>query len=121
MSAAVDAPPAEAETLQQAQFLENTNLKRLLETPRTKEALRRTGLTAEELAIKSYHEFFLPGDYPERQRLRDATYGTTLLRINIYFIILFRKTILSRKKPPDERNVFSWTIFFTPLDRILWA
>lgn len=53
-----------------AQQCENRNLTRMLDTPRMKEACRRTGILASELRVKALQEFAVIGDRPERQRLR---------------------------------------------------
>jgi hypothetical protein len=42
----------------------------LKETPRTKEALRRCGMTLNELRIKAFQDFAQPTDNIETQRLR---------------------------------------------------
>jgi len=51
-------------------------VQRLLDTPRTREAFQRSGLRKEELQVKSYQDFYVPGDLPEKQRLRFNHYET---------------------------------------------
>merc|ERR1719191_1470375 len=52
------------------------SVQRLLDTPRTKEAFKRSGIQKEELAVKAFQDFFVPGDLPEKQRLRFNHYET---------------------------------------------
>merc|ERR1719399_2605617 len=51
-------------------------VQRLLDTPRTKDAFLRSGLTKADLVVKAYQDFFVPGDLPEKQRLRFNHYET---------------------------------------------
>lgn len=46
-----------------------TNLK-ALDTPRTREACRRLGLVLEDLQIRTFDTFHIPGDLKEKQQLR---------------------------------------------------
>jgi len=41
-----------------------------LDTPRTREACRRLGLVPEDLSIRSFESFAIPGDLKEKQQLR---------------------------------------------------
>jgi len=59
-----------AETIEAAQRLESRNLEGRLDTPRFREALRRTGVQKNELRVKNLQEFHVNGDLPERQRMR---------------------------------------------------
>lgn len=56
-----DVRPPTAEVDEQAQALD---------TPRTREACRRLGLTLEDLRMRPYSEFYIPGDFPAKQQLR---------------------------------------------------
>merc|ERR1719281_1774511 len=58
------------QVLDMAQQIENRNLSRLLDTPRTKEACKRTGILPSELRVKALQDFAIIGDRPERQRMR---------------------------------------------------
>lgn len=53
-----------------AQEIENRNLSRKLDTPRTKEACKRTGILPSELRVKALQEFNQVGDPPARTRMR---------------------------------------------------
>jgi len=52
------------------------SVQRLLDTPRTREAFLRSGLRKEELQVKSYQDFHVPGDLAEKQKLRFHHYET---------------------------------------------
>jgi hypothetical protein len=45
-------------------------MQKMMETPRTKEACRRLGITLGELQFRSMADFAVPGDMPEKQQLR---------------------------------------------------
>jgi len=45
-------------------------VQRLFDTPRTHDALKRSGITSKELQVKSYQDFYVAGDLPEKQRMR---------------------------------------------------
>eukprot|EP00933_Yihiella_yeosuensis_P005541 TRINITY_DN110073_c0_g1_i1.p1 TRINITY_DN110073_c0_g1~~TRINITY_DN110073_c0_g1_i1.p1 ORF type:complete len:533 (-),score=141.83 TRINITY_DN110073_c0_g1_i1:117-1715(-) len=57
----------------QSEIEANLNQK-ALDTPRTKEACRRLGLTLEDLAIRTVDSFYIPGDLKEKQQLRFEHY-----------------------------------------------
>jgi len=43
---------------------------KLLETPRTKEAMRKLGITSDEVQVKQFQDFYVAGDMVDKQRLR---------------------------------------------------
>jgi len=86
--------------LDMAQQIENRNLSRLLDTPRTKEACRRTGILASELRVKALHDFAIIGDRPERQRLRFDHYENK--RQEKLKIVLAERTKIMHEKMQDE-------------------
>jgi hypothetical protein len=51
-------------------------VQRLLDTPRTKEAFKRSGIQKGELTVKAFQDFYVSGDLPEKQRLRFNHYET---------------------------------------------
>jgi hypothetical protein len=51
-------------------------VQRLLDTPRTKEAFKRSGIQKAELTVKAFQDFYVSGDLPEKQRLRFNHYET---------------------------------------------
>merc|ERR1719271_1339643 len=51
-------------------------VQRLLDTPRTKEAFKRSGIEKEELTVKAFQDFYISGDLTEKQRLRFNHYET---------------------------------------------
>jgi hypothetical protein len=55
---------------------EEPTIQQLLDTPRTREAYKRSGIRKAELAVKSYQDFHIAGDLPERQNLRFTHYET---------------------------------------------
>merc|ERR1719398_564523 len=56
--------------------LEGGSVQRLLDTPRTKEAFKRSGIQKNELTVKAFQDFYVAGDLPEKQRLRFNHYET---------------------------------------------
>jgi len=54
---------------QQKQFQADISQK-ALDTPRSREACRRLGLVFEDLQIRSFESFYIPGDLKEKQQLR---------------------------------------------------
>merc|ERR1719398_459648 len=56
--------------------LEGGSVQRLLDTPRTKEAFKRSGIQKGELTVKAFQDFYVSGDLPEKQRLRFNHYET---------------------------------------------
>jgi len=58
---------------QQKQFQSDMSQK-ALDTPRTREACRRLGLVFEDLSIRSFDSFYIPGDLKEKQQLRFEHY-----------------------------------------------
>lgn len=47
---------------------------KVLDTPRTNEACRRLGLVLEDLQIRSFDSFYIPGDLKDKQKLRFEHY-----------------------------------------------
>jgi hypothetical protein len=56
--------------------LEGGAVQRLLDTPRTKEAFKRSGIQKVELTVKAFQDFYIAGDMAEKQRLRFNHYET---------------------------------------------
>lgn len=54
--------------------IQSTLDQKVLDTPRTQEACRRLGLVPEDLQIRSFDSFFLPGDLKDKQKLRFEHY-----------------------------------------------
>merc|ERR550514_589503 len=77
---APDSPPSSAGSFGAGAAVEDAEVlgtvQRLLDTPRTKDAFLRSGLTKKDLTVKAYQDFFIPGDLPEKQRLRFNHYET---------------------------------------------
>jgi hypothetical protein len=86
--------------LDMAQQIENRNLSRLLDTPRTKEACKRTGILPKELRVKALSDFAIIGDRPERQRLRFDHYENK--RQEKLKIVLAERTKIMHEKIHDE-------------------
>eukprot|EP00927_Polykrikos_kofoidii_P065465 TRINITY_DN61214_c0_g1_i1.p1 TRINITY_DN61214_c0_g1~~TRINITY_DN61214_c0_g1_i1.p1 ORF type:complete len:581 (-),score=140.62 TRINITY_DN61214_c0_g1_i1:224-1840(-) len=56
------------------QEIEAAHQLKAFDTPRTKEACRKLGLTLEDLSARSYDSFYIPGDKKELQTLRFEHY-----------------------------------------------
>jgi len=76
-----------------------------MNTPRSKLAMSRLGLSAEELQIKRYQDFYIPGDLQEKQRMKFIHYETkrqdkmaTILKERARILIEEEK---KKKMPPD--------------------
>eukprot|EP00746_Dinoflagellata_sp_MGD_P160869 gnl/MRDRNA2_/MRDRNA2_87809_c0_seq1.p1 gnl/MRDRNA2_/MRDRNA2_87809_c0~~gnl/MRDRNA2_/MRDRNA2_87809_c0_seq1.p1 ORF type:complete len:690 (-),score=179.32 gnl/MRDRNA2_/MRDRNA2_87809_c0_seq1:235-2304(-) len=88
------------QVLDMAQQIENRNLSRLLDTPRTKEACKRTGILPSELRVKALSDFAIIGDRPERQRLRFDHYENK--RQEKLKLVLAERTKIMHEKIHDE-------------------
>lgn len=86
--------------LDMAQQIENRNLSRLLDTPRTKEACKRTGILPGELRVKALSDFAIIGDRPERQRMRFDHYENK--RQEKLKVVLAERTRIMHEKIQDE-------------------
>lgn len=83
-----------------AQQVENRNLSRMLDTPRTKEACKRTGILPQELRVKPLQEFAQIGDKPERQRMRFDHYENK--RQEKLKIVLAERSRIMQEKMQQE-------------------
>ena len=54
----------------------------LLSTPRTQAACKMCGVDAAELIVKSLSDFYVPGDFLERQRLRFSRYEVSIALVS---------------------------------------
>lgn len=88
------------QVLDMAQQIENRNLSRLLDTPRTKEACKRTGILPSELRVKALQDFAIIGDRPERQRLRFDHYENK--RQEKLKVVLAERTKIMHEKIQNE-------------------
>jgi len=61
---------AKAQGRGQRAELESMQSQKVLETPRTREACRRLGLSLEDLHFRAFESFRVPGDMKEKQQLR---------------------------------------------------
>jgi len=70
-----EAPPApEPVKAAPVAVKEEPTIQQLLDTPRTREAYKRSGIRKVELAVKSFQDFHIPGDLHEKQQLRFTHY-----------------------------------------------
>jgi hypothetical protein len=73
--AAFEAPPApEPVKAAPVAVKEEPTIQQLLDTPRTREAYKRSGIRKADLAVKSFQDFYISGDLQEKQQLRFTHY-----------------------------------------------
>ena len=57
----------------------------LLSTPRTQKACKLSGIDPQELMVKPLSDFYVPGDFLERQKLRFTHYEVRIFNIVFTF------------------------------------
>mmetsp|Transcript_41461 Transcript_41461/g.87908 ORF Transcript_41461/g.87908 Transcript_41461/m.87908 type:complete len:529 (+) Transcript_41461:47-1633(+) len=74
---------------------------KVLDTPRTKEACKRTGITLKELQIKAFQDFYQVGDMVGKQRLRFNHYETRRQE-KLNLVLAERAKIISKEGDQQE-------------------
>ena len=96
-------------------------MEQLLSTPRTQQACKLAGIDIKELQVKSFDEFYVPGDIIERQKLRFFRYEAK--RQDRVTIVLSERAklflSLSQIDGTDENSAAETTVKLTTLDALV--
>merc|ERR1719327_1667396 len=75
---------------------EEATIQALLDTPRTREAFKRSGIRKEELKVKTYQDFYVRGDLPQQQKLRHEHYEAKRME-KTHMVQLERQRVINER------------------------
>jgi len=75
---------------------EEATIQALLDTPRTREAFKRSGIRKAELKVKSYQDFYVRGDLPQQQKLRHEHYEAKRME-KTHMVQLERQRVINER------------------------